>query len=288
MRELRRNPNFRTRRGISLSDEIDICNSYLDGESSVKIGSRYNVCHKTITAILQAYGIDRVQNGVRKYNVNEKYFDIIDSQNKAYILGLLYADGYNCPQKGGIRLSLQYDDKEILERIRNELKSEKPLAFRKCSDHQASNGFYSKDMYILDIYSAHICKTLESYGMTRNKSLTLKYPDCIPEKFHSHFIRGYFDGDGSLHNYTNKRGYVQPTVTITSTQQFCETTLSILRDNVGIGGGIYEASCHNGITKVLTICGINQCIATLDWIYSDANISLERKYNRYQDLVSAA
>ena len=286
--EFKRNPNFRLRKGISLSDEIDICKKYLSGESSVKIGAEYGVCHKTIPAILQAYGIDRTGNGVRKYNVDENYFDIIDTQNKAYILGMLYADGYNCEQKGSIRLSLQCEDKDILEKIRNEMKSEKPLSFKKCNDHIASNGFCSKDMYTLDIYSAYMSRSLVRCGMKQNKSLTLEYPKCIPEELHSHFIRGYFDGDGSLHFYTNKRGYVQPTLTITSTQCFCDTALSILRDSLGVGGGIYDASCHNGITKVLTFCGINQCKSILDWIYLDANLYMSRKYNKYQNWLLAS
>lgn len=288
MAKLFRNPDFRLRRGISIDDEIVICNRYLNGESTVKIGQDYKVGHKTIAAILEAYSINRTHNGVRKYMINEKYFDVIDTPNKAYILGLLYADGYNNPDKSTVCLSLRYDDKYILERINEEIGSNKPLKYIKCDDHFASNGYISKDMYKIEVYSSHMCKVLLERGMIKGKSLLLKYPLFITENLHNHFIRGYFDGDGSVYTYENKRKYKQPIITFTSTADFCESVLAILREKTGIGGGIYDASCHNNITKVLSICGKNQCIAVLDWLYKDADLFLPRKYDRYQSILSAA
>jgi intein/homing endonuclease len=57
-------------------------------------------------------------------------------------------------------------------------------------------------------------------GMVPNKSLVLKFPD-IPKEMYRHFIRGYFDGDGSLCLHINKRGKFQPLLSITSTDDFC-------------------------------------------------------------------
>ena len=257
------------------------------GCSTVLIGKEFGVSHKTIARLLEKNGIARSYVGNRRYHFDEHYFDFIDTPNKAYILGLLYADGYNSVDKWTIRIQLQYTDKEILELIKKELKLEKPLKFVKCSNKVASNGFISKDMYSLEFYSKHMCKTLERLGMVQNKSLVLEFPDFLDKDLYSHFIRGYYDGDGSLCNHFTKKGWFQSLLTITSTNNFCTRCLDIIREYSGIsGGGIYDSSGHNGITKVLSISGTNQTKAVLDWLYTDAELFLRRKYDLYIDFIT--
>lgn len=255
--------------------------------STVKIGKEFGCGNKVIAKVLEKHNIPRIGVGNRKYALDEHYFDVIDTPNKAYILGMFYADGYNSLDKQTIRLQLQYTDKDILEDIRKELKSEKPLKFIKCSDKIASNGFISKDMYQLEFHSAHICDALSKLGMVQNKSLVLTFPTFNDTSLYSHFIRGYFDGDGSYcHRYTQKYGN-RDLVTITSTENFCKDCLAIIRKEVGIGGGIYDASSHNGITKVLSISGVNQLKKFFEWLYKDAELYMQRKHELYiQHLVA--
>lgn len=260
-----------------------IIKMYNDGLSTTQIGEKLKIHHKLVSEVLQKNGIKRTGNNQRKYKLNEHYFDIIDTPNKAYILGLFYADGYNSLDKQTIRLQLQYTDKDILEAIRKELDSEKPLKFIKCNDKVASNGFISKDMYQLEFYGKHICKTLEKYGMVQNKSLILEFPMFLDKNLYSHFIRGYFDGDGSLCVYQKKNGKHQPLLTITSTESFCQKCLEILRNEVNVGGGIYDASSHNGITKVISISGFVQLDRLLSWLYEDASLYIKRKYDIYMN-----
>ena len=255
--------------------------------STVKIGNEFNCSNKPISKVLEKYGIPRTGVGIRKYNLNEHYFDVIDTPNKAYILGLFYADGYNSLDKQTIRLQLQYTDKDILENIRHELNSEKPLKFIKCSDKVASNGFISKDMYQLEFYSSHICKTLEKLGMVQNKSLILTFPTLLDKSLYSHFIRGYFDGDGSFCPHYTKKGWFQALATITSTESFCNDCLEIIRNETGIGGGIYDASSHNGITKIISISGTNQLKKFFKWLYKDAELYMKRKHDLYEQYLAA-
>lgn len=116
--------------------------------------------------------------------------------------------------------------------------------------------------------------------MIPNKSLDLKFPDISP-LLYPHFIRGYFDGDGSI--YINKQKH-RITVTITSTKQFCEKIKDITEKELGIFCGIYDASCHNGITKVNSMSG-KSAVKFLDWIYKDADLYMERKYNKYCEYI---
>ena len=267
---------------LSELEEEEILFMYNNGMSATKIGERFKICHKLVNKILDKYGIERKYNGVRKWKLNEDYFDVIDNQNKAYILGFLYADGYNDLNKKTVRLQLRYDDKEILEKINKELGSNRPLKRVNCSSKIAKNGYISKDMYSLEVYGNKICNSLENKGMTQGKSLTLNFPNFLNQDLIRHFIRGYYDGDGSF-SYSNanaSRRY-QGTITITSTEQFCEDCLWHMRNELGIGGSIVDASCHNGITKVLAIGGNKQCKKVLDWFYNDAILFLERKHNKY-------
>lgn len=143
----------------------------------------------------------------------------------------------------------------------------------------SKNGYISKDMYTLEFYSSHICNTLNNLGMKPNKSLTLNYPTFLSNDLMKDFIRGYFDGDGSF--CFNKNNRSQSIFSLTSTESFCIDCINFLRGQLDIGGGIYDASCHNGITKVLSICGNLQCKKILDYIYKDADLKLDRKYQKY-------
>lgn len=270
-----------TSKELTKEEENEIVGLYVGGLSSTKIGEQFKISHKLVGKILDEYGVHKRNTGGRVYTLDEHYFDKINSQNKAYILGLLYADGYNTINKGTIRLQLSVDDEEILNKINAEVGSNRPLKLVDCSKRVYGNGYTSKNMYDLELFSVHMCKTLDAAGMHQNKSLILDYPSFLPDDLNKHFIRGYFDGDGSIYQFIKKSGYPQTTLTITSTENFCNKCLQIIRDKTSIGGNIYDASCHNGVTKVITVCGNNQCKKITDWLYEDAEMFIQRKYDRY-------
>lgn len=255
-------------------EENQIKQLYLDGKSTVKIGEEFGVSHKKIARILDKYEIKRVGNGRRKYALNETYFDKIDTPNKAYILGFLSADGYNSLTKQTVAMSLQEDDMEILEKIRLEIKSEKPLIYIDYSQKH-DGGYTYKNQYKLEMYSSRMCANLSKLGVIPNKSLVLKFPN-LPKDLLFHFIRGYYDGDGSV--YFRKS---QAVIIITNTGSFCKTVKEIVDSNLHINSYIYDASNRNGITKVFTISGNKQAKIFLDALYSDADLYMLRKYQRY-------
>ena len=275
---------------FSKEQEKQIIDMYVNqGISTVKIGKEFGCNHKRIAKVLKEYNIPRTGVGKRKYFLNEHYFDVIDTPNKAYILGFFYADGCNLPKKQTISMSLEEKDKEILEKIRLEIGSEKPLEFIEQSKRKdKDNNYHYNDMWRLLLFSSHMCKALEQHGMTSKKSLTLQFPKHLDESLLSHFVRGYFDGDGSYcHRYAgNNYGY-RDLITITSTEDFCNDCLEIIRQEVGIGGGIYDASSHNGITKVLSISGNNQINKFFEWLYKDAELYMKRKHDLYEQYLAA-
>lgn len=245
--------------------------------STVKIGNVFNCGNKVIAKVLEKHNIPRTGVGRRKYSLNEHYFDEIDTPIKAYILGFFYADGSNFPPKQTISMSLQEEDKDILERIRNEMGSEHELEFLDYSNKH-DFGYSYKNQYRLLLFSAHMCKILSEKGMIQNKSLTLEFPEWLDESLYSHFIRGYYDGDGCVH-FSER--YKNSILTITSTEKFCLKIKEYIEKTLPINTYIVDASSHNGITRVFGISGANQIKTFLDWLYKDADIYLERKHQKY-------
>ena len=258
----------------------DILDMYVNQKiSSVTIGEKYGCSHKVILRLLEAQNIDHSWKPKRKYAVNETYFDEIDTPNKAYILGFLYADGSNNPDKCTISMSLQEEDRDILEKIRSEIGSEKPLEFLDYTNKH-DGGYTYKNQYRLLIFNKHMCETLESVGMMPNKSLKLQFPNIKPELY-PHFIRGYFDGDGSISQRIISDKNQPITISIVSTENFCKRLVEISKKYLGIKSNYYDAGCHNGITKYFTISSQGSIKKFLDWIYQDADLFLKRKHDRY-------
>lgn len=86
--------------------------------------------------------------------------------------------------------------------------------------------------------------------------------------------------------YKKSNGNVHITITYTSTENFCKKLKEIIEKEIGINCGIYDASCHNGITKVASITGVKHPLKVLNWMYKDAELYLQRKYDKYIDYMN--
>ena len=96
---------------VTENDYDDVVDMYLSGVAVDDIVKKYRVSNKTIYGILKLRNVKLLDYGEHSkiYTLNEHYFDVIDTCNKAYILGLLYADG--CNTEKSITLSLKSCDK---------------------------------------------------------------------------------------------------------------------------------------------------------------------------------
>lgn len=142
---------------------------------------------------------------MRQKNYDENYFEIIDTPQKAYFLGLMYADGYVSHSKRllgnnkiyicyKMSISLQEQDKSILELFKRELKRPNELIKIINKDISINRAI----QYCFTVSGQKIHDDLVKHGCVENKSLILQFPKTVPEKLMSHFIRGYFDGDGCI------------------------------------------------------------------------------------------
>lgn len=261
---------------IPVEEYENIVNLYNSGLSQSKVGSMYNVGYYIIGKILKKCGVKARDDShkSRKYTINENYFDIIDSTNKAYILGLLYSDGCNYPPQHRVKLELQERDKDILDKINIEIQSDKPLSFNNLNSKNPN----WQNTYRLDITNKHISDKLVDLGLVQNKSLILEFPRFLDKSMYGPFLRGYLDGDGHI-EWGNTRF-----VTIVSTQQFCEHVKSFCENDLNIKCSICNTANKDSNTKLLYIHGKQRIKQFLDFIYKDAALYLERKYNIYQKI----
>lgn len=259
---------------IPIEEYKNIIKLYSSGLSQQKIGQMYNTSHTTIRKILVKNNVERRDNSHkgRKYTINENYFDAIDDQNKAYILGLLYADGCNYLPQHRVKLELQERDKDILEKISAKINTNKPLSFVELNNKNAN----WQNTYRLDITNKHVSETLNNLGVVQNKSLVLTFPRWLDPTLYSHFLRGYFDGDGCLQKYF---------LTIVSTQEFCQSVAKICEDALGVLATISDIpNKPDSNTKLLCITGIGKMKKFLDYIYQDAELYIQRKHDAYQSV----
>ena len=170
--------------------------------------------------------LSRIQaSNSRKYHINQDYFKTW-SNNMAYVLGLWFADG--CIYGGKIfDITLHAKDKYLLKQIAKELKYEGVLY--DYVDRQAARLNFSCVVIYNDI--------LKLGGM-ENKSNFIKFPQ-IPEEYLPDFIRGYFDGDGSVMNLKNNR---LNSAIASGSKVFLDGLLKILREKANIEGGSYDPS----------------------------------------------
>ena len=178
----------------------NIISLYNSGMSQDNIADILHVSRPTIRKILHKNNIhirDNTEN--RDYYINENYFDNIDTQNKAYVLGFLYADGNVGKNKYRIQLSLQEGDKEILEKIKADMEYTAELSFRNFRQYNEKYNIQTQNQYCLSITCKHMWEALGNLGVIPNKTHVLKYPDFLQDEYHKHFIRGVLDGDGCIH-----------------------------------------------------------------------------------------
>lgn len=134
---------------------------------------------------------------MRKKYYNENYFEKIDSEDKAYFLGFICADGslVNDVIKYRYQLAIKIHtkDEHILEELLKHINGEMKIW------HHGQ-----RDMSEIKFSGKKIVDNLENKGVYPQKTFSIRYPK-IDEHLERHFLRGYFDGDGCIRLSTDKR-----------------------------------------------------------------------------------
>lgn len=267
---------------LTKEQEQEIIYKYVNlGYSKQKISIEYNISTGTVHRALKRNNIHirTVQeSNVSKYSINQSFFDY-DKQNtySAYVLGLLAADGCVAEKENMIYIELQQQDRELLEQINILLENERPV-----KDYTNSNGYKNSKLYF---FSKHIKDTLAFYDIIPNK--TYKADDFIKHiklEYVGDFLRGFFDGDGSI-VYCNGTPRWQLDGVCLKTFQHIQT---ILKDYFQIETKICENSdSKSTVPKYRLYCySKNNCQQIFNLLYSINNCpKLHRKYNHFLELL---
>lgn len=245
---------------------------------------KYDINRKTLTKYLKDKNIEITSATNSKY-VEEHIFDIIDTEEKAYWLGFFFADGYIESAGNGIGINISLKDKEHLEKFNKFMKYEGGLNI------STSHQFGSKDIhnskgeviYIIStvIHNDNLWNALNNKGCVPNKSLILDFPDVTifnnDTKLILAFIRGYFDGDGTLGKYQHSKTNpnMEESLMFIGTLPF----LKGVEKYLGEGFIMHKTNCSEQTYRLGYSTAKARKAAEL--MYKNSTIHLDRKYNIY-------
>lgn len=214
----------------------------------------------------------------QRYPLDETTFDIIDSEIKAYCLGFLYADG-SVGHYGGdysIRIHLHRDDSEVLDLFRQCVQTTKPWYIDK------------RDRAILALSNKRLYESLINLGVVQAKTFKITFPtlDQVPAHLIHHFIRGYFDGDGSISGRDHQ-------IRVMAVSLISNMAFAIGLQDILVPLGFSRTKIHPIPSKVqkgktvgvLHYGGGRNVQRFYDYIYRDATVYLKRKHSRMRRLL---
>lgn len=238
-----------------------IANDYREGIYLLDIAEKHGCSQDTVSRIVKLFGLSRIGN------FDDKFFDIIDTEEKAYWLGFLTADGCVGNKNNEISIALSIVDIMQLIKFNKSLRS----------DHKISQGIKKdgKKTCRTSLSSKHMKNILIDYGITPNKSFNcepIKIPEVVPYELERHYWRGLIDGDGCIMIDKRPRMSIGLCGSLNIVIAFINYCKGLCGSNISpvFNRNIYYA----------TVSGRNS-IYICDELYREATIFLERKNNIY-------
>jgi hypothetical protein len=246
----------------------DIVGLYETGEYTMNaLSKEFNINHATISYYLRKAGLVG-KSIIQHYDCNTDYFEKIDTEEKAYWLGFLYADGNVYITKNGgsvyIRIELSSLDEDLLKLFLFSIGSNHPIKYR--SDNTKVRVCIGSIKMGTDLYNL---------GCPPHKTYSIEWPSdkIVPQHLKRHFLRGYSDGDGTFYTYKKnpESGIV---FGLCASYRFCEGVRKWLKEQ-----------CDCGMVKIKMRRNIfhikysGRCQISRVWhlFYDNATIHLLRK-----------
>jgi hypothetical protein len=263
---------MRKLRYLTEDEEKEVFNERENGLSRKDSLNKWGISSRHYKEIVLKFG-GELRNVERWYNFNEDYFEKIDTEDKAYFLGFIVADG--CVYNNGNTIKIIQKETDILYEFKKFINSEAPI-------------FNSKTINIssISITSSKTKKDLENLGIHSNKTMVIKYPN-ISENLQNHFVRGVFDGDGCISLRTDKRDNSQRgQVNICSgSYDFIKEYYDRLVEYCGLSGK-NKIRNPKGSYYVVDWGGLSDVEKIYEFLYKDSNVYLKRKRETFDKVVS--
>ncbi|MBL7131162.1 MAG: hypothetical protein ISS45_07155 [Candidatus Omnitrophica bacterium] len=214
----------------------------------------------------------------RYCTINEDFFSSWSS-NMAYILGLLITDGCISKTKNGsYRISLCLNDRDLL------LKVAKTMG----SDHTITESKYQKDINVFIFGREKIARDLLQLGMKPRKSLDVKFPE-VPSEYLRDFIRGVFDGDGSVFYELRSKNSPLKTSFTSGSREFICTLEKVLQGLSMPKRVIYESGTTGKPISYMFRYSHKDSLKLFDIMYKNISnqLYMKRKYERFKNTINA-
>lgn len=243
--------------------------------SSDKIKSILLFNHVKLRTLEEAKKI-QIETEERTYIVNDDY--CLESHNGAWILGFYAADGYLPTTKGAknrITIGLARKDEEILHLIAKEISYDGPIYQYNSSEVNGKSFPCSS----LAFTSKKLRKQFEFYGVVNNKTFKIdSLPKELPQEYMIDYIRGYFDGDGSVYKPKDKK--INMSIT-SANKNFLEDVQTFLAQKYSIDSHIYENKSAYSLKF-----GVDASIKLGKLMYNNDYLTLPRKKKKFFEIIS--
>ncbi|MFI5113512.1 MAG: hypothetical protein ACHP7J_00105 [Terriglobales bacterium] len=184
--------------------------AYQSGMTAREAGRLSGCSQDACLESLKRHGISRRRAGEQPtYTVNHSFFSNIDTEEKAYVLGFVSADGWVSDKRHLLGIALSSRDRSHLEKINNAMNSTYPIHFQdtgRITKRENRPITLSK----ISILSRQIVSDLASLGVVERKSLIIAPPTFLSREMERHYWRGMVDGDGSIHVMKSSYGKKNP------------------------------------------------------------------------------
>jgi hypothetical protein len=231
---------------------------YENGYNYKEIAEKIDKDPRTISKIVKKEGYQQLKKIRRsKYSLNESYFDSI-GEEQLWLIGLLAADGWVVKDKYLALSQSGSHGNDMIKYVMNQLQYDGPI-------YEKSNSSS------FQLTSKHIIDKLFNYNIVPNKSLIYELPKL---KNYRNFLRGYFEGDGSIGVYDNGRGYKNLVMSFVGTKEFIHEVVKILPN---------PPSSVREIKRVENCWEIRyygkKAIKFGEWLFSNENLYKSKKYH---------
>lgn len=242
---------------------------YFEHDISVaECANMYKIHRTTLGQYIKKRNPD--YNTRRKYSIDEHFFDVIDTEEKAYILGFMTADGCIKSKSGDIKIALSTKDIDILKKMKNAMNNDKPIKIV----HNKSGYDSAHDVAEMTISCAKMYRALIECGFSVQKTNHEVFCKKVPEELKHHYIRGIFDGDGwfscTPSRGTKELGFGMGSPILNAIRnEFCK---------IGVQEK-YTVKSYKSISRY-RITSIKDVMKIYDYLYKDATIFLKRKHDK--------
>lgn len=255
-------------------ENVNIKDVILLSESKThkQIAKIYGVSPSSIGRLLRKNNINTKRSRLNesKLNFNINYFDEIDTEEKAYWLGFISADG--CLKSNKVRLVSK--DEEVIVKFKKAIKSEHKIVRSITTDKRSGK---KHELFIISITNNIFTKKLEKF-INIDKSDNFYLPK-MSIKLYPFFLAGMFDGDGSFSIYGSDKNKIK--ASLISTRECLEQIIDLLEIEINL-------KKRPKILKHYTTYRFHlykYSKSFLDYIYNKdyEHLFLTRKYEKYHE-----